>query len=410
MTGNERQIRERTVLLTLATAQFCNIVDFMIMMPLGHQMMRIFSTSAREFSFLVSAYTFSAGVSGFLMVFFADRFDRKRLLSLMFSGFMLGTLACALAPTYVFLLAARLVTGVFGGMIGSTVLAIVSDLVPIQRRGTAMGIINTAFSAASVFGVPFGLFLATTLSWHAPFLFVVAVALPVFYLIRTKVPNMDSHVHHERVKPFHVLKNIWDNSNQVRALLFMCTLMFAHFILIPFLSPSMVANVGFTEGQLTWIYFLGGLVSIVTGPWIGRVADRVGKHRVYWVGGIAALVPCFLITHMGQVGLPVALAVTTFFFVASGGRMIPAMAIVSGTVKPKNRGSFMSLQASLQQISLGLASFLAGLIVVQDPASGALLRYQYVGYISIVMGILTLFLVSRIQVVDKEAEGLVVEI
>jgi predicted MFS family arabinose efflux permease len=220
---------------------------------------------------------------------------------------------------------------------------------------------------------------------------------------------MDAHLKHARVKPLQVLKNIWDNKNQVRALVFVCTLMFAHFIIIPFLSPSMVANVGFTEQQLTWIYFLGGAVSIVTGPWIGRMADRFGKHKVYYIGGVAALVPCLLITHMGPVGLPLALVTTTFFFVASGGRMIPAMAIVSGTVMPKNRGSFMSLQASLQQLSLGCASFLAGLIVVKDPATGALLRYPYVGYISLVLGVLSIYLISRIKVVDQDAEGIVLE-
>jgi predicted MFS family arabinose efflux permease len=400
---------ERSILLILAGAQFCNIVDFMIMMPLGHQMMRIFEISARQFSLLVSAYTFAAGVSGFLMVFVADRFDRRRLLTTMFTGFSVGTLACALAPTYEFLLVARFITGIFGGMIGSNVLAIVSDLVPIKRRGTAMGIINTAFSVASVLGVPFGLFLATTISWHAPFLFLVGLSAPVLYLIQTRVPKMDAHLKHARVKPLQVLKNIWDNKNQVRALVFVCTLMFAHFIIIPFLSPSMVANVGFTEQQLTWIYFLGGAVSIVTGPWIGRMADRFGKHKVYYIGGVAALVPCLLITHMGPVGLPLALVTTTFFFVASGGRMIPAMAIVSGTVMPKNRGSFMSLQASLQQLSLGCASFLAGLIVVKDPATGALLRYPYVGYISLVLGVLSIYLISRIKVVDQDAEGIVLE-
>lgn len=401
---------EKALMLVLAAAQFCNIMDFMIMMPLGPQMMRIFSISPQQFALLVSVYTFSAGVSGFLMVFHADRFDRKRMLTWIYMGFTLGTLACALAPSYPFLLAARLVTGIFGGIIGSVVLAIVADVVPIHRRGGAMGIVNTAFSTASVFGVPFGLFLANLFSWHAPFLFLVALSAPVLYLIHRWVPPMNAHIRAERLHPYHVLKNIWDNANQVRALLFVCVLMFGHFVIIPFLSPSMVANVGFTERELTWIYFLGGAVSIVTGPWIGRLADRFGKQRVFRVAGTLALLPCLWITNMGPTVLPLALFVTTLFFVFSGGRMIPAMAIVSGTVKPQNRGSFMSLQASLQQVSLGLASFLAGLIVSRDPATGALLHYPLVGYISLVAGVLCLYLIGRIRIVDNEAESLAPEL
>jgi len=394
--------KEKSILLVLAAVQFCNIMDFMIMMPLGHQMMRIFSISAQQFSLLVSVYSLSAGVSGFVMAFFADRFDRKRLLVFVYAGFAVGTLACALAPTYLFLLAARLITGIFGGVIGSIVLAIVSDLVPLKRRGEAMGIINTAFSTASVLGVPLGLFLASLISWHAPFLFIVAICGPVLYLIHRLVPKIDTHLSFEKVSPFHVLKNIWDNRNQVRALAFVCVLMFAHFIIIPFLSPSMVANVGFTEAELAWIYFLGGAVSIITGPWIGRLADRMGKQRVYVISGFAALFPCFLITHMGPTALPLALFVTTFFFIASGGRMIPAFAVVSGTVLPKNRGSFMSLQSCLQHVSMGLASFLAGMIVSRDPTTGALLHYQVVGYISLMAGVLSLYMIGRIKVVDND--------
>jgi DHA1 family inner membrane transport protein len=191
--------------------------------------------------------------------------------------------------------------------------------------------------------------------------------------------------------------------------LFVCVLMFAHFSIIPFLSPSMVANVGFTEQQLTWIYFLGGGVSIITGPWIGRLADRLGKHKVFTIGATLALIPCFLITHLGPTPLPLALLVTTFFFIASGGRIIPAFVITSGTVEPKNRGSFMSLQSSLQQISLGIASAMAGFIVVKDSQTGTLLNYPILGYISIGAGILSLFLVRKIRIVEAEAKGEAIE-
>jgi DHA1 family inner membrane transport protein len=393
---------EKSILFLLAAAQFCNIVDFMIMMPMGHQLMRTFSIGAQQFSFLVSSYTFSAGVSGFVMVFFADRFDRKKLLLQMFAGFTIGTFFCAVAPTYEFLLLSRLLTGIFGGVLGSIVLSIVADLVPVSRRGRAMGIINTAFSMASVLGVPLGLFLATSVSWHAPFLFIVALAVPLWFLLWKKIPSLRSHIGSDRQKSLDVLRVIWINVNQRRALLFIMVLMFAHFSIIPFLSPSMVANVGFTERDLTWIYLLGGGVSILTGPWVGRLADRYGKQRIFMIGGSVALIPCFLITNLGPTPLPLALVITTLFFIASGGRIIPAMAITSATVSPKNRGSFMSLQSCLQQISLSLASLLAGWIVVKDSRNGTLLNYQYVGYISIGMGLLCLYLIRKIRMVETD--------
>jgi DHA1 family inner membrane transport protein len=155
--------------------------------------------------------------------FFADRFDRKNLLTAIFLGFTMGTPACALSPTYEVLLLSRIITGILGGVLGSIVLAIVSDLVPVSRRGHAMGIINTAFSTASVIGVPLGLFLASLISWHAPFLFIVAIAIPVLVLLQKKIPSVKSHIRTERVKPLDVLRVIWQNQIQRSALyLFVC--------------------------------------------------------------------------------------------------------------------------------------------------------------------------------------------
>lgn len=394
---------ERILLYTLGAGQFANIMDFMIMMPLGPQLMRIFQIDAQQFSLLVASYTVSAGISGFMISFVADRFDRKRLLLTMFGGFIVGTFLCALAPNYHALLGARVGTGLFGGVLGSVVMAIVSDVIPMQRRAAAMGIITASFSMASVFGVPFGLFLANAFSWHAPFLFLVALSIPVWFLIRSRVPKVDAHLTNERQKPLAVLGAMVKNNNQLLALGFISMLLFSHFAIIPFLSPSMVANVGFTEAQLFWIYFLGGGISIITGPYFGRLADRIGKQKVFRIALVCSLFPILWITHMGRLPLPVALLGTMAFFVFAGGRMIPAMAVVSGTVSPRSRGSFMSIQSSLQNLAVGLAAFVAGLIVKKD-ASGTLLHYPWVGYISVIGSILCLFLIGKIKVIDQGAE------
>src|ERR1700729_3724990 len=171
------------VVAVLAFLQFTIILDFMIVSPLGAIMMPTLHITPQQFGFAVSSYAFSAGVSGFLAAGFADRFDRKRLLLFFYFGFMLGTLLCALATTYPLLLLARIVTGLFGGVIGSVVLAIATDLFPLEMRGRVMGVIQTAFSASQVLGIPAGLYIANLWNWHAPFFMIVAISTLVGFII-----------------------------------------------------------------------------------------------------------------------------------------------------------------------------------------------------------------------------------
>lgn len=375
--------QEKWLLLTLATINFTHIMDFMIMMPLGPQLMRMFGIDTTQFGLLVSAYTFSAGISGFLSSFVMDRFDRKQVLVFLYAGFLLGTLACALAPAYGVLLAARVLTGAFGGVLAAVGNAIVGDTIPMERRGAAMGVVTAAFSAASVFGVPFGLFLASQLSWHAPYLFLVATGLGVMALIG-RLPQLAEHLKSgvsRKFDPLGVLRQAVAKPAQRQALFLTVAMMFGQFAIVPFLSPSMVANVGFSESQLALIYLLGGATTLITGPLIGRLADRLGKLRVLVAFLLLSIVPQLLVTQLGPTPLPLALLLTTAFFVVSGGRMIPAMALITGTVDPRHRGSFMGIQSALQQVAAGLASLIAARIVVQD-AQGHLLHYGTVGYLS----------------------------
>lgn len=395
MSGNTQNLstaQEKWLLLTLAAIQFTHIMDFMIMMPLGPQLMRLFNIGTGEFGLLVSAYTFSAGISGFFGSFFIDRFDRKKVMLFLYAGFLLGTLACALAPAYGVLLAARVLTGAFGGVLAAVINAVIGDAIPMARRGAAMGFVTASFSAASVLGVPFGLYLASVFSWHAPFLLLVALAIGVLLLITRAVPAMSSHMHADskRFDPAGVLQQAVSRPAQRHALLLTVLIMLGQFSIIPFLSPSMVANVGFSEADLTWIYLLGGATTLITGPLIGKLADKYGKFRVLVLFLILSVFPQFLITHLGPSPMPLVLLLTTSFFVVSGGRMIPAMALITGTVEPRNRGSFMGIQSALQQIAAGCASLLAAKIVFQD-AHGHLLNYGTVGWISITASLLCIW-------------------
>lgn len=393
--------QEKILLGILATIQFSSIVDFMIMMPLGPQLMRIFSINPHQFGLLVSSYTFCAGISGFLASFFVDKFDRKLNLLFFYVGFSLGTLACALSPNYELLLFARGLTGIFGGVLSSLVLSIVSDAISYERRGSAMGIIMTSFSMASILGVPFSLFLANQFTWHAPFIFLGVVSCFLCVVIWLYIPNMRTHLTEKTEKEplYRALTKILHNQNQRRALIFMSSVMFGHFAIIPFVSPALVANAGMTEAQLPLTYMAGGLCTIFTSPFVGRLADRFGKHKIFLWGALITIIPYWLITHMGATPLWLALAISAFFFVSSSGRMIPATALVSGTSLPQNRGSFMSIVSCVQQLAAAISSYAAGLIVTTGP-EGHLERYNYVGYVAVVFTFVAIYLSRRIYAIE----------
>ncbi|HEY8270880.1 MAG TPA: MFS transporter [Pseudobdellovibrionaceae bacterium] len=392
--------QEKILLGILATIQFSSIVDFMIIMPLGPQLMRIFGISPHQFGLLVSSYTFSAGLSGFAAAFFMDKFDRKKNLLFFFIGFSLGTIACSISPNYETLLVARGLTGVFGGVLSSLVMAIVSDAISYERRGSAMGVVMTSFSMASVLGVPLSLYLANVWGWHAPFLILGILSLLLCAVIWQAVPSMKAHLSHQIQEPIHrTITRILHNKNQINALIFMAAVIFGHFAIIPFMSPSLISNAGLTEAELPLMYMCGGFFTIFTSPFIGRLTDRFGKHRVFFWGALATMIPYFILTHLGPTPLFLVLLYTTIMFMVSGGRMIPASTMVSGTALPQTRGSFMSIVSCVQQLASAAASYIAGIVVTRD-STGHLLNYEMVGYMSIATTLIAIYLSSRIRTVE----------
>lgn len=395
--------KEKLILFVLAAVQFTHIVDFMIMMPLGPQLMRIFKINPQQFSLIVASYTFSAGIFGFLGAFVIDRFDRKTAFTFAYIGFTLGTLACGLAPTFHFLMAARILAGAFGGVLGALVLSIISDIVPLERRASAMGIVMTAFSAASVLGVPIGLALANKFTWNAPFLFLAGITTIITIVIIKVIPSLTGHLQSKatRPKPIEVITNVTTDKNALRALLMMSLLIFGQFSIIPFLSPYMVYNVGFQESQLPFIYFCGGIGTIFTLPLIGKLADKHGRLKIFTYAIFLSAVPVITITNLGQLPVYAALIITTIFMIFVGGRMVPATTMVTSTVNPKNRGSFMSFNSSIQQLSSGIASFSAGLIIVKN-TDGSLSHYNWIGYFAVAASLLSLYVAQKLRSADGQ--------
>ena len=392
--------RELPLLLTLAAVQFTHIVDFMIMMPLGPQFMRLFAIGPQQFGFMVSAYTFAAAASGFVAAFWIDRFDRKRALLWLYVGFIIATALCGLAPDYPLLLAARVVAGAFGGVLGGLVFAIVADLVPYRRRATATGIVAAAFSLAAVAGVPLSLWIAAQFSWRAPFLALAGLSVVVGIAATRLIPSLAAHVTSgSRRQPLAQLRAIFGVPNHRRAFALMIVLTCSVFSVVPFVAAYNVANVGVSEADIAVIYFAGGATSLVTAQVIGRLADRYGKKRLFVILALLSLAPILVVTHLPPMPLRWVVPLSVLFFVFVPGRFGPATALVTGSVEPRLRGSFMSFNASIQQLASGVASLVAGLIIGRA-ADGTLTHYGIVGWLSVACTLACLWLVHRVRVVD----------
>ncbi len=397
---------ERLLLLTLAAGMFTHIVDFMIIMPLGPQLQELFAINPRQFSLLVASYSVTAAVAGFFGAFFIDRYDRKTTLLFIYTGFTIGTLACAFAPTYEILLLTRSLAGAFGGILGALILSIVSDAVPLERRAKGIGVVMASFGVASVVGVPFGLFIASKTSWHAPFLVLGGLGVLVLILMYFSIPVLRGHLEKAMTNnPVDVVKTIFTTRNTQLGLTFTSLLMLGHFTIIPFVATYMVANVGFTNGELTYIYLVGGGCTLVFSPWVGRMADKHGRLKIFTIFGSLVIVPIVVITNLVPVPLWLALFITAIYFIFSNGRMVPSTTMETAVIAPEMRGSYMSIRSSVQQLTSGIASFLAGLIITEQPSPfggeiKALGNYEIVGVIAVLFSIFSLIVARRLTVVS----------
>ena len=381
----------------LAFLQFAVILDFMIMSPLGVLIMPALEITPRQFGLVVSAYAFSAGITGLLTAGFADRFDRKRLLLFFYTGFVAGTLWCGLAHSFEMLLAARIMTGVFGGVIGSIVLAIATDLFPAQLRGRVMGVIQTAFAASQVLGLPVGLYLSNHWSWQAPFLAMAVFGTVGGLVIAWRLRPVADHLalRQERSAFKHLLHTVTE-PRHLTAFATTALLTTGGFMLMPFASAFTVNNLGIPLHDLPTVYLVTGLCTIFVGPLIGKAADRLGNLPVFMGGSGMTITMVMIYTHLGTVSLPVVIAVNVLMFIGIFSRMIPYQALVASVPEPAKRGSFNAISASIQQLAGGVASLVAGHIVSIAP-DGQLQHFPVIGYVLVGTTLIAVALVWRIQ-------------
>ena len=388
---------QKIVVAILAFLQFTIILDFMILSPLGALLMPALHISPSQFGMVVSVYAFSAGISGLLAAGFADRFDRKKLLLFFYAGFIGGTLFCALAPNYEMLLAARMITGLFGGVIGSIVFAITTDLFPYNMRGRVMGIIQTAFAGSQVLGLPIGMYLSNLWGWHVPFLMIVGISSLVGVIIVLKLKPIDAHLKLKVDKhPLHHLTTTVSNSKYLQAFAATALLATGGFMLMPFGSAFTVHNLGIDMEHLPFIYLVTGISTIVMGPVIGRLSDQFGKFKVFVCGSLVSVIMVVIYTQMGVSPLWYVMLVNVVLFAGVFSRMIPSQALMSAIPTPTDRGSFMSVSSSIQQLSGGVASIIAGHVVAES-AGGHLEHFDTLGYIIVGTNLITMAMMYLIQ-------------
>ena len=381
----------------LALVQFTIILDFTIMSPLGAIIMPSLGISATQFGVAVSAYAFSAGISGIFAAGFADRFDRKRLLLFFYVGFTLGTVLCALAPNYHVLMAGRIVSGLFGGVMGSVVLAIVTDLFALHLRGRVMGFVQTAFAASQVLGIPAGLFLSNHWNWHVSFGALVALSIATMISVMLLMRPVNAHLalKQDRNAFAHLIATV---GQPHYTLAFMVTTLLATggYMLMPFGSAYTVNNLGIDIVHLPTVYLVSGLFSIAIGPLVGRASDSFGKFPTFAFGTALSIIMVLIYTHLGHVSLTAAIAVNVLMFAGIFSRMIPSQALISAIPEPSQRGSFSAVSASLQQLSGGFGSVLAAAIIAQN-ADGTLRHFDWLGYIVAATALVSLTLMYFVQ-------------
>ena len=381
----------------LALVQFTIIIDFMIMSPLGAIIMPALDITAAQFGVAVSAYAFSAAISGILAAGFADRFDRKRLLLFFYVGFTLGTALCAVAPNYHLLLLGRIVTGLFGGVMGSIVLAIVTDLFALHLRGRVMGFVQTAFAASQVLGIPVGLFLSNHWNWHICFAALVALSIVAMAAILLVMKPVNAHLGLKQ--DTNAFRHLIATVRQPRYLLaFSVTTLLATggYMMMPFGSAFTVHNLGIDIVHLPTIYLVSGVFSIFTGPIVGKASDAFGKYPTFAFGCAVTVVMVLIYTHLGPVTLTTAIVVNVLMFVGIFSRMIPSQALISAIPEPSQRGSFSAVSSSVQQLSGGLGSVVAAAIIFQN-ADGSLRHFDWVGYVVVATTLISLVTMYFVQ-------------
>jgi len=391
------------IIVILALTQFTVVLDFMVMSPLGDLLMKSMGLSTTQFGFAVSGYALSAGISGLLTAGFADRFDRKKLLLFFYVGFISGTLLCGFSHTYAMLLAARIVTGIFGGVIGSISMAIVADLFHYEQRGRVMGFMQMGFGASQVLGIPIGLYISNDWGWQAPFFMIVAFSTLVWIVALVKMKPINKHLEVQVDKT--ALLHLWHTiAKRHYRIGFLATafLSLGGFMMMPWGSAFSINNLGITQHQLPELFMAAGVATLIIMPVIGKISDRIDKFKLFAAASLWMAMVVIVYTNLSVVPFWVVLAINIVMMMGIMGRMVPSMALVTALPELRDRGAFMSINSSLQQIAGGVAAGVGGLVVVQQTKTSPLEHYDTLGWVVVCLILISIYLIYRVSNVVKK--------
>jgi predicted MFS family arabinose efflux permease len=389
---------QKFIIVILALLQFTIILDFMVISPLGDILMKTLDMTTSNFGVVVSAYAFSAGISGLLAAGFADKFDRKKILLFFYTGFILGTLCCAFSTSYTMLLAARIITGLFGGVIGSVSLAIMTDLFAINQRGRVMGFIQMAFATSQILGIPIGLYFANLWGWHSAFLMIVVLALAILIAVVVKMKPVDKHLELQSDK--NAFLHLWhtlQNGNYRIGFSAVAILSVGGFMLQPFGSAFLVNNIHITQQQLPIIFFFTGIAVLFIMPVIGKLSDKINKFALFAAGSVLSIIMVIIYTNLSPIPMWEIIVINMILFMGIMSRMVPATTLNTGIPEMKDRGAYMAITSSMQQIAGGIAAVCAGLVVHQQTKTSPLENYNILGYVIAVVTLCSIFLIYRVH-------------
>lgn len=392
---------ERRLLWLLALTQFTVIVDFMVMMPLGPQIMGHFAVSPAAFATLVSAYSWCSGISGLFAATYIDRFDRRKMLLVVYGLFALSNLMCAIAPTFGLLVVARSFAGLTGGVLTALILTIVSDVIPAVRRGAATGVVMTAVSLAAVAGVPAGVLLGAHFGWSMPFFLLVVMSVLIWAVGAKLVPSINQHLAQTRPGLNQVLPQLWrliSLPKHMTAFALMFIVMASHMMVVPFIAPMLVANHDVPPAQLSWLYMAGGAAMFFTARLSGRLADRYGKKRVFRIVALVSAIPILFMTHMPSIPYIALLLFFPCFMVCMNARFVPLQALFTTVPDPVERGAFLSANGAVQSLGMGFGAWVGGFMLT-SAADGKIEGYGTIGWVATAMIVIAVLWVGRVKTV-----------
>jgi predicted MFS family arabinose efflux permease len=385
---------ERRVIVLVALVQLVNVLNFVMVMPLGQDFARALAIDESQLGWIGGSYTASAAVVGLISARFLDRFDRRNALAVAMLGLVCATAAGGLATDLSSMMVARIAAGAFGGPATSLALAIVADVVPPERRGKAMGVVMAAFSVASVIGIPAGLAAAQAGSWRTPFFALAGLGLAVTLFATTMLPSLRLHLAGDRTSRTPTAVLLRRPAIQM-ALGATAAMTFSVFMIVPYVRSFLENNYLYPTDRIMYLYLVGGIASFVVVRYTGRVVDRLGSWPVA-LAGTSLVSLCLLIGFLPAHPVVPVMVVFTAFMCTASLRGVPLSTLTSRLPAPHERAQYMSLQSAVQHLAAAAGAILASQILA-TAEGGRLIHMDVLVYLAVTCGAAMPFLLWRIE-------------